>query len=142
MVEEPTRGENTLDLILTNNPSTFTRTETIPGISDHDIVLSEIDITTKNRIQKPRSIPLYKKASWENIKSGLSSTLQQMRDFERNNVGASIMWEYLKNQLEELIKIYIPHKIARRKDSPPWITTDIKKLIKKETDYINVRRNQ
>ena len=54
----------------------------------------------------------------------------------------SIMWEYLKNQLEELIKIHIRHKIARRKDSPPWITTVIKKLIQKETDYINVRRNQ
>ena len=51
-----------------------------------------------------------------------------MRDFERNNVGATIMWEYIKNQLEELIKIHIPHKIARRKDSPPWITSDIKKL--------------
>ena len=71
MVEEPTRGENTLDLILTNNPSTFTRIETIPGISDHDIVFSEIDITTKKKIQKPRSIPLYKQASRENIKSGV-----------------------------------------------------------------------
>ena len=54
-----------------------------------------------------------------------------MRDFEINNVGATIMWEYIKNQLEELIKIHILHKIARRKDTPPWITSDIKKLIKK-----------
>ena len=41
------------------------------------------------------------------------------------------MWEYIKNQLEELVKIRIPQKMTRRKDNPPWITSDIKKLIKK-----------
>lgn len=58
MMEEPTRGENTLDLILTNNPSNFMRTETIPGICYHDIVFAEIDMATKRKIQKPHSIPL------------------------------------------------------------------------------------
>ena len=86
MVEEPTRGENTLDLILSNNPSTFTRTETIPGISDHDIVFSEIDITAKKKIQN-HEVFHYKKASWEIIKSGLSSTLQQMRDLRERMLG-------------------------------------------------------
>lgn len=33
------------------------RTETIPGISDHDIVFAEIDMATKKKIQKTRSIP-------------------------------------------------------------------------------------
>ena len=45
LVEEPTRGPNTLDLVVTNNPSHFTRTQVIPGVSDHDIVFSEIDRT-------------------------------------------------------------------------------------------------
>ena len=100
MVEEPTRGENTLDLILTNNPSTFMRTETIPGISDHDIVFAEIDMATKKKIQKPRSIPLYKKANWENIKKGMASTLEKMSYFDEHNARVIEMWEYFKNQLD------------------------------------------
>ena len=43
LVEEPTRGPNTLDLVITNNPTRFTRTKVIPGVSDHDIVFGEID---------------------------------------------------------------------------------------------------
>ena len=52
------------------------------------------------------------------------------------------MWEYIKNQLEELVKIRIPQKMTRRKDNPPWVTSDIKKLIKKEIDYLSVRRKK
>ncbi|CAG2194776.1 unnamed protein product [Mytilus edulis] len=43
LVEEPTRGPNTPDPVITNNPTRFTRTKGIPGVSDHDIVFSEID---------------------------------------------------------------------------------------------------
>jgi hypothetical protein len=42
---KPTRGDNTLDLFLTNKPSTIYRTEVCPGISDHDLVY--IEATTK-----------------------------------------------------------------------------------------------
>ncbi|CAG2235098.1 unnamed protein product [Mytilus edulis] len=68
LVDEPTRGPNTLDLVITNNPSRFTRTKIIPGLSDHDIVFSEIDTKPISRKQKPRKIPLYRKANWETIK--------------------------------------------------------------------------
>ena len=62
MVEEPTRGENTLDLVISNNPSCMTRVHTLPGISGHGIAFAEVDMKIKKKIQKPRSIPLYKKA--------------------------------------------------------------------------------
>ena len=104
------------------------RTETIPGISDHDIVFAEIDMATKKKIQKRRSISLYKKANWENIKKGMASTLEKMRYFDEYNAG---MWEYFKNQLEELVKSHIPHKMAKRRDSSSWIIPEIKKLIRK-----------
>ncbi|MCS5551353.1 MAG: hypothetical protein NZ811_07535, partial [Gammaproteobacteria bacterium] len=60
--EEPTRGENTLDLIITNNPSRFTRVETIPGISDHEIVFSELDIRVKKKITKTTFYPSLQKS--------------------------------------------------------------------------------
>ena len=44
MVMEPTKGENTLDLFLTNHPNLIPRTETLPGIADHDAVYMEIEI--------------------------------------------------------------------------------------------------
>ena len=40
---------------------------------DHDIVFTELDINPQRAKQKPRDIPLYKKANWENIKEDLKS---------------------------------------------------------------------
>jgi len=58
LVEEPTRGTNILDLIITNYPESFRRTEVMPGLSDHDIVYTAV-----NRIPakiKQKKILLYK----------------------------------------------------------------------------------
>lgn len=54
IVDEPTRGNNVLDLITTNYPSSFSRTEIIPGLSDHDIVYTEIDVVPTRHQLKPR----------------------------------------------------------------------------------------
>ena len=43
-VEEPTRKNNTLDLLITNQPSKVQRVDVLPGVSDHDIVFAEFDL--------------------------------------------------------------------------------------------------
>ena len=47
IIEEPTRLENTLELIVVSNPTLVNRTEILPGISDHDGHFVEIDISPK-----------------------------------------------------------------------------------------------
>ena len=51
LVTKPTRLENTLDRMITNNPTRGNRTEILPDISDHEIVLCELDIRQR-RINK------------------------------------------------------------------------------------------
>ena len=60
LVEEPTRGTNILDLIITNYPESFRRTEVMPGLSDHDIVYTAVNRIPAKIKQKPRKILLYK----------------------------------------------------------------------------------
>ena len=40
VIDQPTRGDNTLDLLVMNNPTLVNRTEILPGISDHNIVFT------------------------------------------------------------------------------------------------------
>ncbi|KAI8516360.1 hypothetical protein Bbelb_049410 [Branchiostoma belcheri] len=56
IVEKPTRGENTLDIIVTNHPSLFPRVEIVPGLSDHDIPYAELQITNPCIRQKERQV--------------------------------------------------------------------------------------
>ena len=44
MVEEPTRSQNILDLVITNNPSRVRKVKVLPGISDHDCSMVDLDI--------------------------------------------------------------------------------------------------
>jgi hypothetical protein len=53
LIDQPTRLTNTLDLVFTNRPGKELRTETIPGISDHDIVYTEFDFRPVKLKQKP-----------------------------------------------------------------------------------------
>ncbi|XP_076464691.1 uncharacterized protein LOC143296553 [Babylonia areolata] len=45
IVKTPTRGENVLDLLVTSHPGLFPHIEIVPGISDHDIVYAELQVT-------------------------------------------------------------------------------------------------
>ncbi len=131
LVKIPTRGTNTLDLIITNQPSSFNRIETLPGLSDHDIVFTEVNIQAKKSTQKPRNITLYRKANWDNIQHDLKEILADIKIMENNNASVNTMWSKFQTELEASIKRNIPSKTARKKDGFPWISKDIKKLIKK-----------
>ena len=64
IVTEPTRHDNVLDLILTSNPILVSKVDCIPGLSDHDIVSTEVAIKPTQAKQKRRTIHLYNKADW------------------------------------------------------------------------------
>ena len=65
MVTEPTRYENALNLFLTNNPTLVCKVELLPGLSDHDIVYSEVNVKPQIVAQRPRVMPVYMKADWD-----------------------------------------------------------------------------
>ena len=72
VVTKSTRGGNTLDLFFTNNGSLVNRVETLPGMSDHDIVLVESEITPKRAPQPKRIFLLYNKCKYNKFKQELN----------------------------------------------------------------------
>ncbi|XP_074658625.1 uncharacterized protein LOC141911535 [Tubulanus polymorphus] len=131
LVEEQTRGENTLDLLITNDPNLFLRTKTFPGISDHDVVFCEIDIQPNFVKQTPRKILLYDKANWASIKQDMKKTYKDVQNLYTKNKSAESMWSTFKTQIENSIKMNIPTKNAKKRDGLPWIDQNLRRLIKK-----------
>lgn len=71
MVSEPTRGENTLNSFITDSKS---RTQIIPGKSDHDgVVYIEADISPITYQQKPLKIHLHKKVDLDSLWNHLAN---------------------------------------------------------------------
>jgi hypothetical protein len=130
VVTEPTRGDNTLDLMITNNPSIITKNQVIPGISDHDIPLLEVDLNPVKLVQKPRSIPLYRKADWSALENHMRNITKTIVESEAVN-SVNELWVTFRTGLEEGISKFIPHKRAKKNESLPWLSTETKKLMKK-----------
>lgn len=139
MVEEPTRGENFLDLFLTNHPNLVPRTETIPGLADHDAVYMELQIHPPKKRQPQRSIPIYT----EECKQPLKEAAKQLNDHivvthnEQSPVEA--IWSDLRQGLADALRLHVPHRQTKSKPSYPWIDYETKKMIRKR-DRIRKRK--
>ena len=87
MVTSPTRGPNTLDLFFTTNPTLVKTVSVIPGLSDHDIVLAEVNSRPQLTKQVPRDIPLYKKADWDQLKHSMRDLYEELQSSPSSSVG-------------------------------------------------------
>jgi hypothetical protein len=65
------------------------------------------------------------------MREELKKVHEAIIEMDRTNTGVNGVWCTFKSKLEELIKKHVLHKTARTKDSLPWITSDLKKLIRK-----------
>ena len=130
VVTHPTRIENILDLFLIDNQTLVKSVEVLPGIADHDAVLSEVFIKTQISKQKPRLMFLYKKADWVGLEKHI---LAFQRSFLSTCEGRSVnsLWEDFKTALQSGIQQYVPQRSISTKSSLPWITQDIKRTMRK-----------
>ena len=76
MQRDPTRGQNLLDLFCCNKPSLVKSCISIPGISDHSIVLADCDLKTPITNIPQRRVYRWSKADWLKIK-GLTTTFAE-----------------------------------------------------------------
>ena len=88
VVMEPTRIDNILNLFFTTNPSQIKKVEIQPGLSDHDMVLIQLNCKPIILRQMPRQILLFNKSNWEAIISGLNSFYHDWLNVDIANVNA------------------------------------------------------
>jgi hypothetical protein len=77
--QQPTRDNNILDLVFTSNPSLVKTSTSIPGISDHAMVVTDIDILPHYIRQKRRKIYQFNKVNWDNINKDLQTLASDLR---------------------------------------------------------------
>ena len=134
VVDQPTRGNNILDLLLTNRPSLVNRLASLPPLSakaDHNCVL--LSINTKAFIAKKaqRTIHNYNRADWESIKQNFGLFSNEFKSTTFSNI--QDMWNSFETKVHNLITKHVPSKtISGSKLAPkPWITSEIRHLLKK-----------
>ena len=103
LVEVPTRERNTLDLMIIDNSTIVCQVRLVPGISDHDCPLVDLDIRPIRHTQKQRKIPLYRKARWEEFEIDLISISRDI-DLNKDILTVGQLWCVFKTAVHDGIE--------------------------------------
>ena len=104
LVDFLTRGDNTLDIIITNRPSLINRCEGMPGLSDHDIVYADWNAQATRRKPIRHKIYLWKRTNFDVIRE---QTRCWAENFASSYTSSSPV-EVLASQIEQFLDKTLP----------------------------------
>ena len=117
----PTRGHNILDLFLTTNPTLVDNVSFTPGLSDHDIVLTVVNVKPEVLKQVPRIIHLYEKADWDQLKQSTRDIYVELKQSDLATTTVQSMRDKFATGLKQVIDTFIPVRKAGTRDGFSWI---------------------
>ena len=132
-----------LDLVFCSKPNIGTSVEVVPGMSDHLAILTTVNIRPKPipnhhtryiAIQPPTSMPL--RADMETYANQFLHSNVLARSINEN-------WCELKVVFYMAMKKHIPTAMTKSRHDLPWLTTDIKRQIRrKDRCYRKARKTK
>ena len=129
---QPTRQENVLDLVFADNPSLIKNSQSIPGISDHAMVVTDSDVKPIYNKQKPRKVYLFSKANWEEIKKACVQLSDNIIIMVQNKENIEELWNTFKTGIQEAMDNFIPSKIFKKKNTVPWFNRNLKRITRRK----------
>ena len=119
----------TLDLVLSTTSNLIQGCHVIPGISDHDAILFEVDVAPKFAPKPPRRVYQFHKGEYEGLRAHLSSFCDQSLASGPKERSVEDNWSIIADSIQEVINKFIPSKMTKTKRHLPWVSPDIKRLM-------------
>ncbi|XP_041453154.1 uncharacterized protein LOC121406198 [Lytechinus variegatus] len=140
VVKEPTRKKNILDLIFTNNTGLVSDVKVIAGVSDHDIVIADLNLQARWKRQPRKSYFVRKKANVEQINSSIDDLGRTYSLLQEASVQEK--WDLIEGGLKRIMKAHIPQKKAAKVNSLPWFNIQHHRLRRrKQRQYNRAKRS-
>ena len=140
--ESPTREHNILDLVFTSNPTLVKSSISVPGLSDHEAIVTDIDIKPVYSQKQRRKIYKYSKANWDQLKQDCTKVASDT--VTKANSGATVndTWETFKNGILNSMDQNIPTRLSSLRTTLPWVNRSIKKMLRrKQRLYKQAKKN-
>jgi len=127
LVLEPTQGKNVLDLIFCSRPHIISNINIVPGMSDHEAIVFNLNAGNKRVIEdNRRSIFQYHKVNLEGLKAELLYFQNEFLTSHPYSASVEANWTSLKHAINEAMEKYIP----KSTNDLPWLTHSIKNVMK------------
>ena len=125
-----TRGDNTLDLLFSSNPSLIEKIRSLPpiGKADHDVILVDAAMEPVRSKHQRREIFLWKRANMDAIRDEIKENYNEFENITEVNE----MWSTFKRLTSNLMRKHVPTKFTRSRPSHPWINTYLNRLTRRK----------
>ena len=135
--KHPTRLNNILDLLCSTSPCLVKSILAYPGMSDHSVIVTEVNMKARLGKKTPRQIYIYGKGDMNAVKKDMDDLYQSSFSNIDENEPVDYLWNTFTKGLLDSIKKNIPQKTTSRHWNLPYITTNIKRLINTKKKLYN-----
>lgn len=119
LVQEPTRGNHILDLILTNHPVNAC-VHVLEDISDHKLVHCLLSLPCRDKTIKEKRLRNYACANVDKMNSMLADfTFHFQRNFESRSTNQN--WCFFRDKLKEIENACIPTLTIKTQSNDPGL---------------------
>ncbi|XP_068739230.1 uncharacterized protein [Montipora capricornis] len=111
---------------------------------DHDAIFFELDIRPKLNPKPDHHIYLYKKADMDKLEQEIDNIAHEFcAKHNSSDFSVDENWNHFKLKLQQAIDKHIPQKQVKSNRKLPWITTQLKRMIRKrERLFKKARRSK
>ncbi len=131
----PTRGNNTLDIVLTNIPNKVKICEILSPVqaelfTDHNIIAFELSMCYNQLPKICRTVYNYRQGDFAGLRSALECLNLDSLITTDNNINHD--WQQWKKEFLEAVSQYIPSMRVKGRNYVPWMNSTILRNIKKK----------
>jgi hypothetical protein len=121
-----------LDIVLTTNATLVKSSTNIPGLADHDIIITDTIIKPTYNKNKPEKRYLYSKTNWDKIDNEIAKICVEIDQMENDQIDINTIWETFKRKLKAAIDENIPLKIFKRNNNLSWMTKNFRRMVRRK----------
>ena len=104
----------------------------VPGISDHDIVVTDMDIIPQHVKQEPRKLFIFSKANWDNIFVDMDQLSNEITSAPPSSTVENL-WDSFKSGIEQSMDRNILTKVCKNRKSLPWYNRDLIRMVRRKS---------
>jgi hypothetical protein len=128
MTDEPTRNDNILDLVMTTNPDLVNDLQIELGMSDHEIVITNINIWAQRQHRPARTVYQYKKGNMDGMRMDMNEFSDKFCEQDQRTKDTETIWNEFKDALVKSADKHIPRKKITSRWNLPWMTPSVRRL--------------
>ena len=124
---ERTRMNNVLDLVFVTNMNLVNNIKVYPGMSDHNCIITDINLKVKHCRKPPRTVYRFSKGNMDTVMHDLETEFERFDQADPSSRTIDDNWNDFKTTLMSSLNKHIPPKTLSTRQDIPWMSPEIKR---------------